>query len=116
MPQRRYSSRVVLWTFLFSRHSKFGLFNKDRTLSEIMPERNFGTHNAMLSGYVQCGRLSDAWRFFYGMKEKSVGLVDIDELGIARSAAKWLLEWDPLSALAHMVLCNMYAATGQHGD
>ncbi|KAK9266898.1 hypothetical protein L1049_027157 [Liquidambar formosana] len=33
---------------------------------------------------------------------------------IARHAAKQLFEQDPLNAPAHVVLCNVYAATGQH--
>jgi DNA-binding SARP family transcriptional activator len=33
---------------------------------------------------------------------------------IARHAAKRLLELDAFNAPAHMVLCNIYAANGQH--
>ncbi|KAF3431731.1 hypothetical protein FNV43_RR26466 [Rhamnella rubrinervis] len=37
-----------------------------------MPERNVVTYNAMLSGYVQSGRLPEAWQLFEQMPERNV--------------------------------------------
>ena len=37
-------------------------------------------------------------------------------MGVARRAAKRLLELDPLNVPAHVVLCNLHASIGQHAE
>ncbi|PRQ38235.1 hypothetical protein RchiOBHm_Chr4g0411551 [Rosa chinensis] len=57
MPSRDVHDSIVRWTCLVTKYSRGGWVDEARVLFDIMPERNVVTYNAMLSGYVQSGRL-----------------------------------------------------------
>ncbi|CAL1392402.1 unnamed protein product [Linum trigynum] len=66
-------SRTVYCTSLVTKFSRSGFVDEARLLFDIMPaERNVVTYNAMLSGYVQCGRLKEAMALFREMPERNV--------------------------------------------
>ncbi|CAL1408414.1 unnamed protein product [Linum trigynum] len=86
-------SRTVYYTSLVAKYSRSGFVDEARLLFDIMPaERNVVTYNAMLSGYVQCGRLKEAMSLFREMPERNViswtsmlsGLADAGRIGEAK--------------------------------
>ncbi|KAG7593675.1 Pentatricopeptide repeat [Arabidopsis thaliana x Arabidopsis arenosa] len=72
IPQRGSISRVIYWTSLLTKYAKAGYLDEARVLFEVMPERNIVTCNAMLTGYVKCRRLNDAWTLFREMPKNVI--------------------------------------------
>lgn len=72
MSQRGRHNRIVHWTSLLSKYTKYGFVDEARTLFDIMPERNIVTYNTMLAGYAQCGRFTEACRLFEEMQDRNV--------------------------------------------
>ncbi|KAK3016785.1 hypothetical protein RJ639_006458 [Escallonia herrerae] len=99
----------------FSHH---GLSNEALIHFEAMQKSGINLNSVIYWALYQHATMKalsiEGWNYF--RRWTTSIQVNQAELGVARSAAKWLLELDPLSALAHMVQCHMYAATGQHGD
>ncbi|KAK3014831.1 hypothetical protein RJ639_008307 [Escallonia herrerae] len=118
----------VFWNAMIGGYAENYRMEEARALFDEIGERNAVTWTSLVAGHCRQNFDIKATRetcvsLLYACTGHAIwgALLDVcgfgeAELGVARSAAKWLLELDPLNALAHMVLCNMYAATGQHGD
>ncbi|KAJ4917075.1 Pentatricopeptide repeat-containing protein [Raphanus sativus] len=72
IPQRGSISRVRYWTSLLTKFAKAGYLYEARALFQVMPERNIVTCNAMLTSYVRCRRLDEAWTLFREMPKDVV--------------------------------------------
>ncbi|CAH8368789.1 unnamed protein product [Eruca vesicaria subsp. sativa] len=72
IPQRGSISRVRHWTWLLTKFAKAGYLDEARVLFQVMPERNIVTCNAMLTSYVKCRKLNEAWTLFREMPKNVV--------------------------------------------
>ena len=89
LPERDGHGRVVHWTSLLTKYCKNGWISEARMLFEIMPGRNIVTYNAMLSGYVQSGRLSEAWHSKRPSLVETVKfLLDEQNLGVRKALSE----------------------------
>ncbi|KDP45941.1 hypothetical protein JCGZ_11844 [Jatropha curcas] len=98
------------------------LFNAMNNVYVIQP--GLEHYICMIDLLGRAGKVKEAEEFILGLPVETnhaiwgalLGLCSFSEknAGIAKRAAAQLLELDPLNAPAHVVLCNMYAASGNH--
>ncbi|KAJ4728764.1 Pentatricopeptide repeat-containing protein [Melia azedarach] len=100
------------------------LFNAMRDVYEIQP--GLEHYVSMINLLGRAGKVKEANEFvlslpfepdhyIWGALLGACGFAETNAK-IAEHAAKQLLQLDPLNAPAHVVLCNIYAANGQHAE
>ncbi|CAB4309756.1 unnamed protein product [Prunus armeniaca] len=103
-------------------HRGWEIFNAMSNIYAIQPALEH--YVCMVNLLGRAGKVKEAEEFVSRLPFKSdhavwgalLGICGFGETNaeVARYAAKQLLELDPLNAPAHVVLCNIYAANGQH--
>ncbi|KAJ4837087.1 hypothetical protein Tsubulata_021790 [Turnera subulata] len=134
------SRDVISWNSMimgFADHGRANEIFDDMLESGTQP--NSVTFLGILSACGHAGLVGREWEFFKAMSHENLKKLKISSwdclsketkpfggpllgvcgLGeknaeIAKRAARRLLELDPLNAPAHVVLCNIYAARGEH--
>ncbi|GMY29824.1 pentatricopeptide repeat-containing protein At1g32415, mitochondrial isoform X2 [Fagus crenata] len=101
-------------TSMINGYLSFGQVLKAHYLFYNMPERDAVAWTAMISGHVQNELFAEATYLFSEMRAQGVSPLNSTYSVLLGATAKRTLELDPLNAAAHVVLCNIYAANGQH--
>ncbi|XP_015896770.2 pentatricopeptide repeat-containing protein At1g32415, mitochondrial isoform X2 [Ziziphus jujuba] len=126
------SRDLISWNSIIMGFSVHGLSNEALEMFEALVESgilpNSVTFLSILSACSHAGFVGKGWEIFTAMTNvyaiepghaiwgALLGVCGIGESNakVAEHAAKRLLALDPLNAPAHVVLCNLYAANGQH--